>query len=409
MSRCYSYLQQGETVEREPVIRSLKIQGFRSIASERIELDNPTFLVGRNGAGKSNLVDAFALLSDAITRSLPTSISSRGGIATVFHKAPGAGYPLDFGLEVELGSIGEQIQRGTYGFLTRATSERHFQVVREKFWSDAASFDRQGGLSLPGPFLDHLPQPHTEPDSLLLPILSGVENYAPVIRALSAIRAYDINPGRLREPAAPDKGLTLLSDGSNAASVLQEIRSSSPDDFQDISEFLSLALPYSIEVRSILHSPSRLALEMIQTSGRGQITLEAVSASEGMLRLLGLLLSIFQPLTPSVLLIEEPEATVHPDALGIVVDLLQLATQRSQVIVTTHSPELLDAKWIEDRHLRIVHWEDGATWVSPIAIGARKALQDHLMGAGELLRSRALDAPPLARTEQEPVLFERAR
>jgi predicted ATPase len=148
---------------------------------------------------------------------------------------------------------------------------------------------------------------------------------------------------------------------------------------------------------------------MIQTSGRGQITLEAVSASEGMLRLLGLLLSIFQPLTPSVLLIEEPEATVHPDALGIVVDLLQLATQRSQVIVTTHSPELLDAKWIEDRHLRIVHWEDGATWVSPIAIGARKALQDHLMGAGELLRSRALDAPPLARTEQEPVLFERAR
>ena len=396
-------------MEREPIIRSLTIQGFRSIASERIELDNLTFLVGRNGAGKSNIVDAFALLGEAMTRSFPNLLSIRGGIATVFHKAPGAGYPLDLGLEVELGAVSEEVKRGTYGFLTRATSERHFHVQRERFWTDAVHFDRQGGRSLPGPFLDHLPQPHTEPDSLLLPVLSGVESYAPAIRALSAIRAYDINPARLREPAAPDNGLTLLPDGSNAASVLQEIRASSPDDFQVISEFLSVALPYPVEIRSIPHSPSRLALEMIQTSERGQITLEAVSASEGMLRLLGLLLAIFQPTPPSVLLFEEPEATIHPDAFGIVLDLLQLAARSTQVIVTTHSPELLDAKWIEDRHLRIVHWEDGATWVSPIATGARLALQDHLMGAGELLRSRALDAPPLHRREQDPILFELAR
>lgn len=396
-------------MEREPVIRSLTVQGFRSIASERIELDNLTFLVGRNGAGKSNIVDAFALLGEAMTNSLPNLISIRGGIATVLHKAPGAGYPLDFGLEVELGSISEEVKRGTYGFLSRATSERHFHVLRERFWTDTIRFDRQGGLSLPGPFLDHLPQPHTEPDALLLPLLSGAEKYAPAIRALAAIRAYDINPDRFREPAAPDKGLALLPDGSNAASVLQEIRSSSPDDFQAISDFLSVALPYSVEIRSILHSPSRLALEMVQTSEQGQITLEAVSASEGMLRLLGLLLAIFQPTTPSVLLFEEPEATIHPDAFGIVLDLLQHAARSTQVIVTTHSPELLDAKWIEDRHLRVVHWEDGATWVSPIATGARKALQDHLMGAGELLRARALDAPPLSRREQEPILFERAR
>jgi predicted ATPase len=397
------------SVEREPVIRNLTIQGFRSVARERIELDNLTFLVGRNGTGKSNIVDAFALLGEAMTRPLPNLISSRGGIATVFHKSPGAGYPLDFGLEVEFGSASGEVRRGTYGFLTRATSERHFDVRREKFWTDAVSFDRQGGLSLSGPFIDHLPQPHTAPDSLLLPVLSGVESYAPAIRALSAISAYDINPGRLREPAAPDNGWALLPDGRNAASVLQEIHSSSPDDYEAISDFLSVALPYSIEVRSVPHSPSRLALEMIQTSERGQITLEALSASEGTLRLLGLLLAVFQPTTPSVLLFEEPEATIHPDAFGIVLDLLKHAARSTQVIVTTHSPELLDAKWIEDRHLRVVHWEEGATWVSPIAAGARQALQDHLMGAGELLRSRALDAPPLSRREQEPILFEHAR
>jgi hypothetical protein len=64
-------------------------------------------------------------------------------------------------------------------------------------------------------------------------------------------------------------------------------------------------------------------------------------------------------------------------------------------VVTTHSPELLDAKWIDDRHLRIVEWTDGATRVAPVSEAARKALHEHLMGAGELLRSSALDPAPL--------------
>jgi AAA15 family ATPase/GTPase len=53
----------------EPVIRRLIVQGFRSIRSEVVEFDNPTFLVGRNGSGKSNLVEEFAFLSEAMMHS----------------------------------------------------------------------------------------------------------------------------------------------------------------------------------------------------------------------------------------------------------------------------------------------------------------------------------------------------
>ena len=49
-----------------PAVRSLILKRFRSIPSERIEFDNPTFLVGRNGSGKSNLVDAFSFLADSM-------------------------------------------------------------------------------------------------------------------------------------------------------------------------------------------------------------------------------------------------------------------------------------------------------------------------------------------------------
>ncbi len=63
----------------EPVIRRLFIEGFRSIRSEVVEFDNPTFLVGRNGSGKSNLADALCFLSEAMTTPLTEVFSWRGG------------------------------------------------------------------------------------------------------------------------------------------------------------------------------------------------------------------------------------------------------------------------------------------------------------------------------------------
>jgi predicted ATP-binding protein involved in virulence len=99
---------------------------------------------------------------------------------------------------------------------------------------------------------------------------------------------------------------------------------------------------------------------------------------------------VFQKPSPSILVIEEPEATIHPGALGAVLDLIRRAAKTMQVVVTTHSPELLDADWIKDHNLRIVSWQEGASHLLPPSEATRKAMQQHLMGAGELLRSNAL-------------------
>jgi len=71
-----------------------------------------------------------------------------------------------------------------------------------------------------------------------------------------------------------------------------------------------------------------------------------------------------------------------------------------QIVVTTHSPEVLDAAWIRPENLRLVTWEAGTTLVSPVGQSAQKALKEHLMGAGELLRSNALQ--PLDLFSQAP-------
>ena len=393
-------------VQKDPVIRSLSLQGFRSIARERVELDNPTFLVGRNGSGKSNVVDAFALLSESMTSTLSSAVARRGGVATVFHRTAASQGPLDFGLAVDFGPLDAKVEGGRFAFLAQAQPNRGFAVTRETCsvqGPSPASFDRQRGLSLPGL---SLPVPHAEPSSLLLPSAGGLESFAPVVRMLSEIRAYRIDPAKLREPQVPDSGLALQPQGENAANVLRNIQQSSPQDLERIQETLTAILPYPLEIHAVQQGP-RLSLELHQMSGGQPLVLDPSGISEGTLRILGLLLSVFQRPSPSVLLIEEPETSLHPGSLGVVLDLIQAASHSSQVIVTTHSPELLDlGKWIADRHLRIVYWKDGATHISRIGKASREALQEHLMGAGELLRSNLLDDPPLSPGIPEASLFE---
>ena len=87
--------------------------------------------------------------------------------------------------------------------------------------------------------------------------------------------------------------------------------------------------------------------------------------------------------------------------------MLLAASEAIQVVMTTHSPELLDAKWVTDRHLRMVDWREGATHVGPVSGANRAALQRHLMGAGELLRANALEpAPTAGEPPPRPPLFE---
>lgn len=69
---------------------------------------------------------------------------------------------------------------------------------------------------------------------------------------------------------------------------------------------------------------------------------------------------------------------------------MRSASSEMQVLSTTHSPDLLDAPWISDDNLRVVSWQEGATRITPLGQMPRKALRDHLMGAGELMRSNAL-------------------
>ncbi len=368
-------------------LRRLVLKRFRSLRSATVEFDNPTFLVGQNGAGKTNVVDALTLLAEAMASPLSAVFDKRGGVAAVGHRSTSRGRVADMGLRVDLVGL-PAARKATYAFELRCTKGYDFHVQREQCRCTAPDgatswFDRRGDV-----FSSSIAsRPALAANALALPLVAGDERFAPVAQFLSNIQPYRIDPSALRELQDPDAGLRLRSNGSNASSVLRQL---DRDTRRHVQEFLQAVVPGEIEVTP-LRVQNKLSLKFVQQGEQsGTLTLEPHSMSDGTLRTLGLLAAVFQPKLPSVLIVEEPEATIHPGALGAILDVLRLAAGSTQTIITTHSPDILEAPWIEDRHLRIVSWEGGATRVAPVSEATRTALRDHLMDAGELLRANAL-------------------
>ena len=387
----------------EPVLSRLVLQRFRSLPAEQVEFDNPTFLVGQNGSGKSNFADAFAFLSEAMATPLQAVLEQRGGFSAVGHRSSARGRPSNLGLAVELKNLDSDTIQARYGFELRALRGFGFEVVREQcaVWrADGKGdwFDRRKSTNSAGTSWESTAnslEPVMEPNALALPLVAGDARFQAVWRFLVGMQVYRIDPVLIREMQDPDDGARLRSDGSNAASVMREIQREFPDAWQQILEILESIVPGTVGLQTKKHG-NMLTLEFAQDWEQSRpVKFEAYNMSDGTLRVVGLLAAVFQHRTPSLLIIEEPEATIHPGALGSVLDLLRHAGKSMQVVVTTHSPDILDAEWIEDRHLRIATCKRGATRVSQVSPATRAALGEHLMGAGELLRSNALTAEEL--------------
>ena len=391
-----------------PNLHSIALTGFRSFASEQIVLDNPTFLVGQNGAGKSNLADAFSFIAEAMAWPMLTVLDRRGGFRSVTHQGELAQRPQEgLGIAVEMRNVGVLDKaRVTYGFVLQPRGDDGFRVQSEvcRITNEDGSvrgFNREEARFVCDPQVD-LREPVVERgkrvfksalehDALALPLVAGYYPFKEVYSLLKGLHVYKIDPLVLRDPRIPDEGRRLLANGANAASVLKQLGRQFPEELPNVRDLLAAIVPGMIDVKPKAYG-NRLSLEFTQQWKSNVAMFDAANVSDGTLRAVALIVAVFQMPTPPVVVIEEPELTMHPGALGAILDLLGHASRRMQVVVTTHSPDILDARWIEERHLRLLEWEDGKTRVSRLSEASRELLGEGVMCAGELLRSNALRA-----------------
>ncbi len=373
-------------------LEKLTLRNFRSFREETVTFANPLFLVGQNGSGKSNFVDALAFISECMTNPLQSVIERRGGLGRVAYLRTPITSHIQFRLDFRLGN--EPGQRGSYGFGLQMVSRGVFVIGFEDFRLSGAGnnevwFNRQNDT-----FQSNISgiQPVLSSQALAMPLIGGVQDLSSAYLSLAAMRVYQINPAQISDIQNEDSDAFLKSDGSNVNSILHRL-SNEGGQIRRVNQLLQAVVPGIETIPSEFHDGKALLYFDQQWPGI-KTTLQASAMSTGTLSTLGLVVAALQKPAPSVIAIEEPELNVHPGALGAIADIIHIAAERTQVVVTTHSADLLDTKWIQPENLRVVEWKDGATQVSELGAAPVKALRQHLMGAGELMRANALDAAP---------------
>ena len=423
-----------EQLPRQAITR-VWASNFRSI--ERIDLDlGPlTVLVGPNASGKSNVVDIVRFFRDAASKGIELAIAERGGINSVQRQTTEGVTP-----ETELG-LHYQGRGGSveYGLMLAKKSSNGYSIRKENLTLETASgrFPHEAltvqlveGRPVLSKFF-HQPRLDSEEtieyrdgelsswsddddfddqDLVLLQNrLSAIRGFLPNVRALRENQSsslaigrptrfifqdflnhltqmgfYRLFPNALREPQRMLENRVLSEGGENLASALLDMERTNNQFLPDLKQSLNIVAPGIQDVRvSPAGSYLVVELEHKDSDSSGEVVwFDLSDQSDGTLRLLGLLVAIFQHPPPAILAIEEPEMNIHPGAMAVLMDTIAEATHRSQTLITTHSPELISM--VPAESIRAVSRISGVTEVGRVSHYQIQSVMDGLFSAGEL-------------------------
>ncbi|MBZ5562822.1 MAG: AAA family ATPase [Acidobacteriia bacterium] len=347
----------------------IKIEGFRSFKSVELEMPRLAVLIGPNGGGKSNLIDLLMLMTEAARGELAVGINRRGGFRDI-------SFGLDASSEVRIefhfrdlpsqisqsppSPVPETPERGSFDVRYKVALRGlgvNFCVWKEHLQEEppnemSLEIDRERTQVVFSRHLESVPlfgqRKSVEDIELAIFQVRDPEKYPEpwaLLREFQGTTFYrDIYTGPdspIRQPSLIRTGLRLLPNGSNLSSVLYSIQQDWPDHWHEVSEILKTAYP------------DFMRLTVPPGGGDGKVLLhwferpfkrEGISAnllSDGTLKLLCMIAILKTPDPPPLICIDEPELGLHPDWIKLVAELLQDAASRTQVIVATHSPQIV--------------------------------------------------------------------
>lgn len=365
------------------MIRRLTVWNYRSLGEAvTVDFEPLTVLVGPNGSGKSNVLDALLFLGDAARIGLSGALSHRHGIAAV--RRWSASHPYDIWLHLELqeGDWSASYHLGLKG-ADDFSVKYEMAEVRDGAVVDRFRVEADRGSSFPEGL-----RPSIDDQSLALLAVGGDARFSRLVSALQGIAVYTIFPDTLRQPQKYDNVKPMDRHGANWASVLKDQPKESwrPDLIAALRKLTG-------DMADVKVSPAASYL-VVQfrheagAKGRKAKWFDSAQESDGTLRVAGILTALLQSPPVPVIAIEEPELTVHPGAIPLLYDFIRDASSRSQVIVTTHSPELLDL--VDPTCVRVVERRLGITSVSRMDDSQRASVRDRLLTVGEILRTEGL-------------------
>ena len=404
------------------MITELEIEGFKSFGSpaETTELGPLNFVVGANASGKTNLLSALRFLQNAVTHDVSYAVSEMGGNAEVRNKRlrqrrelkpVRLSLKLDKEFAVSLPGDSDQkkdpsvVRSFEYQLvLDLRRDDRTPCIERESLQARFAQNGKTHSMGLlrsgsevlvTNPMEGNganqtIAVPEQEPTRLALVGVGFFSLPATILREeIRGWRFYNFIPSIARQPYREEPDATLGSAGEKLAAILHRM---GEEDRASISRELRAIVPGLKEIKTTkLPIEDTLAFQIVEDKLKTAIN--PASVSDGTVRLLALLVvTTWSVQDSSLITIEEPENGVHPHLAEYLVEILRCASERSQVIVTTHSPALLDH--LEPQEVFLCDKKDGFTKLqSASSVADIDQFRRHF-SLGELWSQGAVGAVP---------------
>ena len=305
----------GPAVNDVPRISRISIRNYRSIGACDLQPGPLTYLVGRNGSGKSNLLDALKFVKDALEGPLENALNERGGVKQVRRQS--SGHPRHFAIRLEL--VLADGRDALYAFEIGAAEGGGYVVKEERCeiggrGSGPSYSVREGGSTVSS----EEPFPAVTKGRLALAAASGIEAFAPVFEHLTSMGFYNLNPEAMSALQSPQDGRLLKPLGENIASVIGHLGAHERGSLDRVVAYLETVVPGVVGVeREQTGHMETISFKQTVTGAKHPWSFPAHAMSDGTLRALGILVALFQGERgsgPSLIAIEEPESALHPAA-----------------------------------------------------------------------------------------------
>jgi len=327
----------------------LTVTGFKSIRSlADFELRDLNVLIGGNGAGKSNVVDFFRMLN-AMMKTGGLAEFVEGNADAFLYGGPS--HTEKIGVKLRLGQNG-------YDFALKPMENGGFLIIDESrhYYKDR---DVPTTRNFNGPVLDSSLIGDKEGEAYGEPGHNASWYTYEAINSWQVYHFHDTSStSGMRRLQDQGHCQRLAGDASNIAAFLRGLRVSNFSAYRDILDAVSLVIPFLDDFVLEPNDNEMLRLSWRQ-KGLNDFPMRPSQLSDGSIRFICLATALLQPTPPSTIIIDEPELGLHPQAISVLSELIKGAAQRTQVIISTQSPALIDNFGIED--IIVVNREEGAT------------------------------------------------
>ena len=396
------------------LVKRVVLRDFKSIASCDIAPSQYSILVGPTGAGKSNFLNALRLVADSLRDSLDDALSRQGGADSVIRRSEGI---ESFGIRVDCDLPGSS---ACYAFTVQALEAGECKILREECFVKRNNTELSAAhYSIEHGMVKRCTLPHPPPPSeshLYLPRAADMQEFFPLYQALSGMGFYNFSPDAIRNPTPMHPSKMLIRDGSNLAAVLSFLERRYPELKELVERYFGCVVSGFNRLSQARVGSNQILEFWYEADGQPDPKrFYASEMSDGALRLLGILVALFQRIdrvegdpVPRLIGIEEPENAMDPSVLEFLGDVFMHAVEGTQVIVTSHNTELLDHKEVTDTSIITVGSERGRTCIAPINDVDRSLMLDRTCTAGQLLRMSRLhyETPGSEQRPYRPPLFD---